>query len=177
MKGKTWAIIIILLLIIVGTFVYLHEQWTEPLNIMPINKDFQLLGVIDMDSNHNGINLRKVVSGDDVLLVLDKNGYLTQFIPNHPEYTEYYSKPFDLVYFDPDGEGVLDSEDTLWNYLYVIIYTDDGATYQVRTLHQAGIHAILTKHITEHGDHKILLSDGDTRILYEVPAKYVDGGQ
>lgn len=164
---RAWMLSLVIFIVVVSAFVFFYKKWNEPQHITPINRNLQLLGVIDMDGNH-GIDLQKVTKGDDVLLVLDKNGYLNQFMPNHPEYSQYYSKPFDLVYFDPDGEGVIDSEDPLWNYLYIVIYDDDGQTYQVRTLHQAGIYAILTKHLTARGNHSVMLSDGGTRILYEV---------
>lgn len=167
MRRALIAALVILIVVAIPVFLF-YDKFTYKPNIMPLNRDFQLLGVIDMDTDH-GVDLKRVLSGDDVLLVLDRDGYDSQFVPNHPEYNQFYSKPFDLVYFDPDGEGVLDSEDPLWNYLYVVIYGNDGETYQVRRLREAGIHAILTRHLTAHGNHAVLLSDGDTRILYEVP--------
>jgi hypothetical protein len=169
---RAWLLTSIIIAMIAGSLLLVYKKLHVPSHIMPLSRSFQLLGVIDMDTDH-GVDLKRVLDGDDILLVLDRNGYDNQFVPNHPEYNQFYSKPFDLVYFDPDGEGVLDSEDSLWNYLYAVVYSDAGQTYHVRRLREAGIHAILTRHLTPQGNHAVLLSDGDRRTLYEVPVPKV----
>ncbi|MBA2653531.1 MAG: hypothetical protein H0U71_00500 [Gammaproteobacteria bacterium] len=142
-------------------------RWVNPTILLsPLPSNLKLLGVIDMDASHD-FSIKSVAKGNDILLVLDENNFVNEFIPAHPELSSYYSKPFDIMYYDNNHDGEIDSQEPIWGYLYIVIYSDNGATYQVRPLNDAGIHAILARHLTPKGNHEVLLTDGDTRILYE----------
>lgn len=170
---RAWMLTIAALIIFtVGIWLY---SWHVPDDaISPLPTSLKLIGVIDMDANH-GINIKGLKQGSDILMVLDYVGFVNQFMPAHPELKEIYAKPFDLANYDNNQNGEIDNTESIWPYLYVVTYGEDGATYQVRHLADAGIHAILTQHLNTTGNHKVLLTDGDTRILYEV-SRLSEGG-
>lgn len=164
---RAWLLTLSSVFILIGG-IYLYQTLFRTDVLPPIENNLKILGVIDMDKSHT-ISVPSVKKGDDILLVLDYPRFVNVFQPAHPEFAQFYSQPFDILYFGSNKEGVLDNTDPLWPFLHVVVFTDNGRTYQVRRLGEAGIRAILLKHLTPEGNHTVLLSDGDERILYETP--------
>lgn len=165
MEKRSWIIFIVLIILFLIVLIG-YKSCIESDAIAPLNPSLRMLGVIDMDKNH-GIDIEGLKRGDDILLVLDRNGFNRVFVPAHPELSDAYSKPFDLQYYG-GFDGLIDNESPIWPYLYVVVYGDNGKAYQVKHLSDAGIHEITSHHLTPKGDHTVLLTDGDSRILYEV---------
>lgn len=162
------GLLVTLTAIIITMLGFSFYEWFERAEskIAPLAPSLELIGVIDMDDNHD-ISIEGVKNGNDLLVVLDKVGFTEEYMPTHPQLKDYFSSPFDLIYYDTNKSGEIDSQESIWNYLYVVIYSNNGNTYTLKPLSAAGIHAILAPHLTAKGNHEVLLSDGDTRILYE----------
>jgi hypothetical protein len=162
MKG--WMLIVTFF-IFFTFFLTAYKWWHTPAYIKPLSHGFKMIGIIDMDANH-GIDLNTVRKGKDIVLVLNEEEYKEEYIPTHPRESLFYARPFDLVNFDP-GSGIIDENSSLWPYIDVVAYIENGANYQLLRPEDIGIQSFETHHITEHGDHTVHLKNGQTRILYE----------
>lgn len=167
---RPWIIssLIFLAVIAIALGVYHFEteqNWTIP----PLGPDYKVIGIVDMDDDHH-IDLSRLRNGDDVLLVVARNNLyynkimdLTKRLGN--VVTE--NTRFELALVDENQDKIIDVEDPVWQYLYAVIFSNDGQTYEMKPLLQVGIRGILLKHLTPEGNHTVLLSDGSERTLYE----------
>lgn len=165
--GSVIGVIVVVLIIAI----WLYTRWTVQTNLPPINTDrYKVIGVIDFSNQHKGPNFNNVRQGIDPVLVVDHTQpYYGQLIAknalaaNNPTLDTFH-----LQLNDDNKDGLLDNEDAIWSHLYILVYDRDTQNYAVKSLPAVGIRAIVLKHLTRHGNHTVILSNGAERTLYEL---------
>lgn len=167
---KPWLVTIVLFIAFIAGGWTIYQWWTKSNTLPPINNDnYKVVGIIDFADKHNGPDYERVRKGEDAVLVVDHTQpYYGHLMAKNPETAnDPYSDIFRLQIYDETGDGILDNEDSIWSHLSVLVYDPDTATYTVKSLATVGIHAIILKHLTPHGNHVVILSNGAQRTLYE----------
>ncbi len=154
--------------IIIGVYeIYVKLQ--GPHTVYRISPQERWAGIIDMDYDH-GVDVNRILKGEDVLLVVDYANPLFRGIVQKT----ILDKPlmalaeFEIGDFDTNGDGVLNQEDDIYRYLHILYFNPNGQGYYIKNLPASGIRGIQIKHLTTHGNHKVIMSDGSTRTLYEI---------
>ncbi len=162
------ASILIFIFVIIGFFeIYLKAHQKYSLHDIPSNERW--IGVIDMGYAH-GIDVKGIIQGHDALLVVDNNNPLFQeyVLKTLQEKPFLELTPFEIGNYDSNEDGLIDEEDPIYHFLHIVTFVPGGQGYQVKTLEQAGIHGIKIKHLEKNSNHLVIMSDGTTRVLYEI---------
>lgn len=159
-----WLISIITIIVVLSVGFWLYQKYEASVLIATITDNYKPIGVIDLDYDH-GINVDDIKTGEDVVLVIDKA------YPNYgtmmSKSAQLGSKRFELGFDTAARDGLIDSQDPMWGFLYIVLFSNDGRSYVLKPLKMAGIHGIVLKHLTPEGNHTVLLTDGSMRTLYE----------
>ncbi len=142
-----------------------HQKTTLP----QLPPEYQKIGIINMAFDHP-IKMPNVLNGVDPLLVITRTSPYYEDIMQRAKALGNTSTDirFEISLYDSNKDGLIDNEDPIWRFLYVIIFKDNGQNYDVKTLDEIGIRAILLKHITPKSNHTVILSDGSERVLFEL---------
>lgn len=142
-----------------------HQKTTLP----QLPPEYQKIGIINMAFDHP-IKMSNVLNGVDPLLVITRTSPYYEDIMQRAKALGNTSTDirFEISLYDSNKDGLIDNEDPIWRFLYVIIFKDNGQNYDVKTLDEIGIRAILLKHITPKSNHTVILSDGSERVLFEL---------
>jgi hypothetical protein len=160
--------ILIFIFLISGIFhIYIKLHHQHPIYIIPSNLHW--IGVIDLDYDH-GIDMEGIIQGHDALLVIDNNNPIFQqlilkLIREKPALT---FSPFEIGDYVANSDGLLNEENPVYPFLHVVVFSPENRSHEVKTLAQAGIRGIKTKHLENNRNHEVIMSDGTTRTLYEI---------
>lgn len=172
MRPNTFVIIALLVIVSLGYWGWrrvnygVNENFTIPTTL---TSNYKIIGVIAM-SNSNAPSKSDIENGDAIYLVVSRNSpYYSKVmsITQQIEKVVTENTRFELALADENHDQIVDSEDPIWTSLFAVIFVNSGENYQIKSLPQVGIRAILLKHITPTGNHTVILSDGTERTLFE----------
>lgn len=161
---RVWFLSILTIIAIFSAGFWVYHQYEGRTLLATISPNYKPIGVIDLDYDH-GVNVDDIKIGEDVVLVIDKR------YPNYGKYlqqaTRAGSQRFELGLDVGARDGLIDTLDPMWPYLYVVLFSNNGRSHILKSLKMVGIHGISIKHMSSKGNHVVILTDGTERTLYE----------
>jgi hypothetical protein len=125
------------------------------------------IGVIDRNYAHD-IDVEDVFKGQDILLVVDYTNPRFQRSTLRQLHTLPAENTLEIGEFDTNHDGIIDEEDPIYPYLYVVAFDPSGEGYRILPLLEAGVRGIRINPNKQHREHIVVMADGSTAILYEV---------
>lgn len=169
MPLRPLAVSILIFIFLMIGFYEIYAKLQKQHSVYRIAPNERWIGVIDMDTDH-GVDMNGVVEGQDVLLTIDyTNPLFIQLVQNTLQTNPLLNlNQFEVGDYDANKDGLLNEEDPIYPFLHVIYIDPSQGGYETKSLASAGIRAIKIEHLTPHGNHEVILSDGSTRTLYEI---------